>query len=170
MEFLLSLMMLIGNVDSQNMAIHKHEIYKYMQMVDTKTVNVYEISNLNAYMINEKLKGTFLENTGEMMYFIEQTKGINFRAIYGIAGLESGKGKRLAAMNNYCGIKNKDGSAYRNFDSREDCLLYLADLLNHKIYKNKELDEIGSIYCPPDPTWSRKVREIMWEIWIWNIK
>ena len=39
-----------------------------------------------------------------------------------------------------------------------------------EIYKNKELDEIGSIYCPPDPTWSRKVREIMWEIWKWMKK
>ena len=164
MEFILSLMLLFSDVDSQNMAIYKHEFYKYMQMVDNKTVDVYYISNLNAYMINEKLKGTFLEGTGEMMYFIEQTKGINFRAIYGIAGLESGKGKRLAAMNNYCGIKNKDSSAYRNFDSREDCLLYVADLLNHSIYKNKELDEIGPIYCPSDPTWSNQVREIMWEI------
>lgn len=164
MEFILSLILIFSNVDSQNMAIHKHEIYKYMQMVDTKTVNVYEISNLNAYMINEKLKGTFLEGTGDMMYFIEQTKGINFRAIYGIAGLESGRGKRLAAMNNFCGIKNKEDTAYRNFDSKEDCLLYLADLLNHSMYKNKSLDLIGKIYCPTDYSWAIKVKQIMMEI------
>ena len=164
MEFILSLMLIFGNVDSQNMAIYKNEIYKQLQMVDNKTVDVYYISNLNAYMINEKLKGTFLEGTGDMMYFIEQSKGINFRAIYGIAGLESGKGKRLAAMNNFCGIKNGLGNAYRNFDSREDCLLYLADLLNHEIYKGNSLDEIGPIYCPPDETWANQVREIMWEI------
>ena len=66
------------------------------RVFDNKMMNVYEISNLNAREINERLQGTFLEDTGDMMYYIEQEKGINFRVIYAIAGLESGKGKKLS--------------------------------------------------------------------------
>ncbi|EJU22592.1 mannosyl-glycoprotein endo-beta-N-acetylglucosaminidase domain protein [Peptoanaerobacter stomatis] len=69
-------------------------------------MNVYKISGLNAREINKRLQGTFLEDTGDMMYYIEQEKGINFRVIYAIAGLEIGKGKKLSGKNNYCGIKD----------------------------------------------------------------
>ena len=134
------------------------------RVFDNKTLNVYEISGLNAREINKRLQGTFLEDTGDMMYHIEQEKGINFRAIYAIAGLESGKGKRLSGKNNYCGIKNKDYSGYRDFDSREECLIFLANLLNSKFYRGRSLEAIAPDYCPTDPTWSKQVKEIMGEI------
>ena len=134
------------------------------RVFDNKTLNVYEISGLNAREINKRLVGTFLEDTGDMMYHIEQEKGINFRVIYAIAGLESGKGEILSGKNNYCGIKDTKTLQYKDFDSRQDCLIHLAGILDSKFYRGRSLDSIGRDYCPPDPTWSRQVREIMGEI------
>ena len=70
------------------------------RVFDNKTTNVYEISCLNAREINKRLVGTFLEGTGDVMFLIEQEKGINFRTVYAIAGLESGKGKILSGKYN----------------------------------------------------------------------
>lgn len=134
------------------------------RVFDNKTMNVYEISNLNAREINKRLAGTFLEDTGDMMFYIEQEKGINFRVIYAIAGLESGKGQILSGRNNYCGIKDTKTLKYRDFESRQECLIHLAGILDSKFYRGRTLDSIGRDYCPPDPTWSRQVREIMEEI------
>ena len=134
------------------------------RVFDNKTMNVYEISGLNAKEINKRLAGTFLEDTGDMMYHIEQEKGINFRAIYAIAGLESGKGQILSGKNNYCGIKDTKTLQYRDFESRQECLIHIAGILDSKFYRGRTLDSIGRDYCPPDPTWSRQVKEIMGEI------
>ena len=134
------------------------------RVFDNKTLNVYEISNLNAREINKRLQGTFLAGTGDMMFYIEQEKGINFRVIYAIAGLESGKGKALSGKNNYCGIKDTKTLQYRDFESRQECLIHLAGILDSKFYRGRTLDSIGCDYCPPDPTWSRQVMGIMGEI------
>lgn len=134
------------------------------RVFDNKTLNVYEISGLNAREIDKRLQGTFLEDTGKMMYKIETEKGINFRAVYAIAALESGKGKKLSGKNNYCGIKDTKTLQYRDFDSRRECLIHLAEILDSKFYRGRTLDSIGYDYCPTDPTWSRQVREIMGEI------
>ncbi|MGP1411881.1 MAG: glucosaminidase domain-containing protein [Peptoanaerobacter stomatis] len=131
---------------------------------DNKSINVYEISYLSDNEINKRLKGTFLEGCGNIMYMIEREKKINFRAVYAIAALESGKGEDCISKNNYCGIKNEENTGYREFDSRDECLIYLSNLLNAEIYRNKSLDDIGKIYCPPDPTWANQVKEIMGEI------
>ena len=98
------------------------------------------------------------------MFYIEQEKGINFRVIYAIAGLESGKGKALSGKNNYCGIKDTKTSKYRDFESRQDCLIHLAGILDSKFYRGRTLESIGYDYCPPDSTWARQVREIMGEV------
>ncbi|WP_242822824.1 glucosaminidase domain-containing protein [Peptoanaerobacter stomatis] len=131
---------------------------------DNKSINVYEISYLSGNEINKRLKDTFLEGCGDMMYMIEREKGINFRAVYAIAALESGKGKNTSEKNNYCGIKNEKYTGYREFDSRDECLIFLADILSSKFYKGRTLESIGIDYCPTDPTWAAQIREIMGEI------
>ena len=131
---------------------------------DNKSINVYEISYLSGNEINKKLKDTFLEGCGDMMYMIEREKGINFRAVYAIAALESGKGKECITENNYCGIKNKENIGYREFDSRDECLIFLADILSSKFYRGRTLESIGIDYCPTDDEWSSKVKELMGEI------
>ena len=163
MELILSVFLLWSSIDINIEALSNTIIYE-MKVVDNFSTDVYQISNLNDKEINKRLKGTFLSGTGKMMYQIEMEKGINFRAVYAIAALESGKGKELSGKNNYCGIKNKDYSSYRDFDSREECLFFLANLLNSKFYRGRTLDSIGADYCPTDDEWAKQVKEIMREI------
>nr|DAU32936.1 MAG TPA: Mannosyl-glycoprotein endo-beta-N-acetylglucosaminidase [Caudoviricetes sp.] len=163
MELILSIFLIFNSIDIDTKALIDTVIYE-LKVVDNFSTYVYKISNLNDKEINKRLKGTFLEGTGKMMYQIEMEKGINFRAVYAIAALESGKGTELAGKNNYCGIKNKSYSGYRDFDSRDECLIFLANLLNSKFYKGKSLESIGPDYCPTDNEWAYKVKKIMREI------
>ncbi len=163
MELILSIFLIFNSIDIDIGALSDTIIYE-LKVVDNFSIDVYKISNLNDKEINKRLKRTFLEGTGKMMYQIEMEKGINFRAVYAIAALESGKGTELAGKNNYCGIKNKSYSGYRDFDSREECLIFLADLLGSKFYRGRTLESIGTDYCPTDPTWAKQVKEIMGEI------
>jgi len=133
------------------------------QMIDNKTFDAYVISGLNADSINKKLQGTYLDGMGDVMYDIEQNYGINFRFIYAIGCHESLYGKKPANTHNYFGIVSKRG--YRGFVNKEQSLYYMANLLNHKTYKGKDITAIAKIYCPPDwKHWSNSVRYIMNEI------
>ena len=161
MELILSIFLLFNSIDINTLI--DTAIYE-MKITDNFSTDVYQISNLNDKEINKRLKGTFLEGTGKMMYQIEMEKGINFRAVYAIAALESGKGKQTSGRNNYCGIKNKDYSGYRDFSGRDECLMFLADLLNSKFYRGRSLEAIAPDYCPTDNKWAIKVKKIMKEV------
>ena len=163
MELILSMFLLWSSIDIDIGALSNTIVYE-IKVIDNFSTDVYQISNLNDKEINKRLKGTFLEGTGKMMYKIETEKGINFRAVYAIASLESGKGKQTSGKNNYCGIKNKDYSGYMDFDSRDECLIFLADLLNSKFYRGRTLESIGTDYCPTDNEWAIKVKKIMKEV------
>ena len=163
MELILSIFLIFNSIDIDTNALIDTMIYE-LRVVDNFSTDVYQISNLNDKEINKRLKGTFLEGTGKMMYQIEMEKGINFRAVYAIAALESGKGKQTSGINNYCGIKNKDYSGYRDFDGRDECLIFLADLLGSKFYRGRTLESIGADYCPTDNEWAKQVKEIMGEV------
>ena len=163
MELILSMFLLFNSIDIDVGELSNTIIYE-LKVVDNFSFDVYQISNLNDKEIDKKLKGTFLEGTGKMMYQIETEKGINFRAVYAIAALESGKGKQTSGRNNYCGIKNKDYRGYRDFSGRDECLIFLADLLNSKFYRGRTLESINIDYCPTDYEWAYKVKKIMREI------
>ena len=163
MELILSMLLLFNSIDFDTNTLIDTAIYE-MKITDNFSFDVYQISNLNDKEINKRLKGTFLEGTGKMMYQIEMEKGINFRAVYAIAALESGKGKELSGKNNYCGIKNKDYNGYRDFEGRDECLIFLADLLNSKFYRGRSLEAIAPDYCPTDKKWAYKVKKIMKEV------
>jgi len=161
MGLILSIFLIFNGIDTNALI----DTVKYeMRVTDNFSTDVYQISNLNDKEINKRLKGTFLEGTGKMMYQIEMEKGINFRAVYAIAALESGKGKQTSGRNNYCGIKNKDYSGYRDFESREECLIFLAGILNSKFYRGRSLEAIAPDYCPTDNEWAKQVKQIMGEI------
>ena len=163
MELILSMFLLWSSIDIDIGALSNTIIYE-IKVIDNFSTDVYQISNLNDKEVNKRLKGTFLEGTGKMMYKIETEKGINFRAVYAIAALESGKGKELSGKNNYCGIKNKDYNGYRDFEGRDECLIFLADLLNSKFYRGRSLEAIAPDYCPTDKKWAYKVKKIMKEV------
>ena len=130
------------------------------QLIDNKTFDAYVVSGLDAKTINQKLKNTYLDGMGDVMYDIEQNYGINFRFIYAIGCHESLYGTKPCNNHNYFGITSKKG--YRYFSSKEQSLYYMANLLNHKIYKGKDITAIAKIYCPPDwKHWSNSIRYIM---------
>lgn len=131
---------------------------------DNKTADFYQISGLSQNSIKDKLKGGFLEDSADILYKIEQEKGINFRAIYAIGALESGYGKYASGNYNYFGISDGKGG-YRDFDSKKQALIYLADLLSGKLYKGKSIDDISKIYCPPNSDkWAKDIKYLMMEI------
>ena len=163
MELILSIFLIFNSIDIDTNTLIDTVKYE-MKVVDNFSTDVYKISNLNDKEINKRLAGTFLEGTGKMMYKIEMEKGINFRAVYAIAALESGKGTELAGKNNYCGIKNKDYNGYRDFSGRDECLMFLANLLGSKFYRGRTLESIGTDYCPTDDEWAIKVKKIMKEV------
>ena len=163
MELILSIFLIFNSIDIDTNTLMDTVKYE-MKVVDNFSTDVYKISKLNDKEINKRLAGTFLEGTGKMMYKIEMEKGINFRAVYAIAALESGKGTELAGKNNYCGIKNKDYNGYRDFSGRDECLMFLANLLGSKFYRGRTLESIGTDYCPTDDEWAIKVKKIMKEV------
>lgn len=120
----------------------------------------YEISNMSENEIYRQVKDTYLSDMAYTLYMIEQNEKINYKAIYAIGALESGYGKCLSNSYNYFGITGKHG--YRAFDSKQEALYYLAQLLNHEIYKGKSIDDIARIYCPPNADkWAKDVKWLM---------
>lgn len=150
------------SVDNATITMTEYEPIE-KQLIDNKTFDAYVISGLDAKTINQRLKNTYLDGMGDVMYDIEQNYGINFRFIYAIGCFESGYGKKPCNNYNYFGITSKKG--YKYFSSKEQSLYYMANLLNHKIYKGKDITAIAKTYCPPDwKHWSNSVRYIMNEI------
>ena len=91
MGLILSIFLIFNGIDTNALI----DTVKYeMRVTDNFSTDVYQISNLNDKEINKRLKGTFLEGTGKMMYQIEMEKGINFRAVYAISAHESRKVKK----------------------------------------------------------------------------
>lgn len=148
----------------EKVVMEKSETLKERKENDSKSREPYIISGLNAEGINDKLHGTYLSGMGEVLYFIEQELSVNFRFIYAIGALESGYGKHLAGGFNYFGLSNGKGG-YSDFASKGQVLRYLGKLLASDLYKNKSLEGIALIYCPPNHVrWAKDVRFIISEI------
>lgn len=61
--------------------------------------------------------------------------------------------------NNPFGITSK--GKLKRFDSVDASIDYFGSLLSSDKYKDKNIDEIGKIYCPSDDKWARDVKKIM---------
>ncbi|MGP1597809.1 glucosaminidase domain-containing protein [Peptoanaerobacter stomatis] len=153
MGIILSLMIILSSVDCS-------DIKKF----DYKTAKPYQISFASEDIINEKLKGTYLEGCGNILRRIELEYGVNWRFIYAIGKLESGGGKYLSGAYNYFGIKNLYDNKYRDFYSKEQCVNVVGMILGSDFYKGRSIGDINNDYCPADSTWASQVREIMLEV------
>ena len=117
-------------------------------------------SGLTADAFEQALAGTGLAGLGEALIRAEAATGINSLVLAGIIAHESGWGSSALARdkNNLAGLGAYDdcpGMAIR-FDSREECIFYLARL----IADGGSLEEIGTWYAS-DPTWAEKVAGCM---------
>lgn len=142
------------------------QVTKEITAADNRTIEPFAISGLPADCINDKLIGGYLENMGQTLYEVEQTYKVNFRFIYAIGALESGYGKYLPAKHNYFGLtKGGQNIGYQSFESKEEVIKYMGRLLSSNTYKDKSIEDIAMIYCPPNHiSWAKDIKWIMEEI------
>jgi membrane-bound lytic murein transglycosylase B len=119
-------------------------------------------SGFTAERLDRALADTALAGLGQALCRAEKETGINGVILAAICAHESGWGEsRLAReKNNLAGMGAYDGREYScgmTFGSREDCVMYLAELLRDK---PGTLDEIGAWYAS-DPGWAEKVAGCM---------
>ena len=117
-------------------------------------------SGYTAARFERAFSGTALAGIGDALVQAETETGINALVLAAICAHESGWGtSRLAReRNNLAGLGAYDdcpGMAIR-FDSREECIFYLARL----IADSGSLEEIGAWYAS-DPRWAEKVAGCM---------
>lgn len=107
----------------------------------------YSVEQLTSVISDDSRKAlvpyvdTFLE--------AEETYGINAFYLICKFGLESGWGQYESGENNIGGWTNADGT-YKDFDSVEDCIMYISESLSTS-YKNTvgtRLEDVCERYCP----------------------
>lgn len=98
-------------------------------------------------------------NTGESFEYVENTYGINGIYLLAIFTNESGFGEYMIRNNNAAGIKI--GGEYVNFNSINECILYLGKLLfkYSNEYNLSTFEEIGSRYCEDNDEWVSSNKE-----------
>lgn len=81
----------------------------------------------------------------------EKVYGVNALYLLSKLGYESGWGRYMAADNNVGGWTDGKGG-FRDFDSVESCIMYIASKIatDYKIKVGYKLDDICSRYCPEE--------------------
>lgn len=131
---------------------------------DNHSVAPFIISGASVAEIAQAIDRTYLDGIAETLYICENEYGVNFRFIYAIGAMESGRGKYLSNSYNYFGLTNGRGK-YTAFNSKEHSVLYLAGLLSSDLYRDKTINDIAKIYCPPNASkWAKDVSYLMDEI------
>ena len=133
---------------------------KQFESIVCDNTDITKISNMTQEQIGIVLKGTWLEGEEETLYTVEHEAGINAFFIYAVATLESGHGESTKSItkNNYYGI-----TVSRSFESYSHNTEYFGGMMN-RVYVEKghiDVDNIGKIYCPPNPDWGTIVSQIM---------
>ncbi|MEG1656068.1 MAG: glucosaminidase domain-containing protein [Christensenellaceae bacterium] len=138
--------------------------YTYEYMSDLTT-----ITNYSGAQLEEVLRGTGLAGLGEYFAQKEKTHGINALFLIGITKLESASGTSSLARskNNLGGLKN-GSSGYLSFDSKQDCVEYMANILkdnylseNGKHYKGTTSQAVSIRYCEQSTSWYQQVENLM---------
>jgi hypothetical protein len=108
------------------------------------------------------LEGTKLEGLGRTLEAGEKLYQVNGLFVAAVAAHESGWGESHLAreQNNLGGIKGAEG--YRDFDTREICVLYMFSLFDRRyISRGREsVSDIGALYCGTDG-WAESVEDIL---------
>ena len=107
--------------------------YSYEQLL-------YSVSDEYRYEMVKHID-TFLE--------AEEKYSVNAFYIMCKIGLESGWGRYPSGENNLGGWTNSDGT-YMNFESEEDCIMYIAEKLSteYKDTSGSRLEDVCQRYCP----------------------
>ncbi|MCL1859768.1 MAG: glucosaminidase domain-containing protein [Oscillospiraceae bacterium] len=144
---------------------------KNIKTEDMRKKSKLDENKLSEYMKKfPKLSG--IENT---LMKIQDEYNVNALLILAIIRLESGNGKSQIAQskNNLGGIiaSHKSVRVYKSFDTRSDCVIYMAELLSGnylteggKYFKGYTLTDIAKSYSMSPDEWSELVKELIYEI------
>lgn len=156
------LILLIYIIPSKNIEIIKEEIIQITETIkitnrgmkqkrNIKNLNIDVnsdlriLSNLTADEYNKMLENTELNNLGNALEKAEKEYGVNGLYLMGLACLESGYGNSKFAKekNNLVGWNavNSNPNKASYFDSKEECILYVAKRL-----KTNYLNENGCYF------------------------
>lgn len=96
-----------------------------------------------------------MSDISESLVYVEEEYGISGTAILAIITWESDFGDNCANYNNLGGIKIN--GYYASFNSVNECILYIGELMNMYVYSYdlSTWEEIGSKYC--DYTWAQHI-------------
>lgn len=116
-----------------------------------------QFDQLVEYIIEHRdIKDPSLRGIGHTLVEVEELYGISGVAILSIITWESGFGDVCIKDNNLGGIKI--GNEYVSFNSADECILYMGELLNTYVSNGlTSWEDIGGKYC--DYTWSVKIPE-----------
>ena len=116
-------------------------------------------SGLTADDLNALTAGTGLEGLGEEFRAIEEENGVNAVFALSVAQLESAYGQSYMARAD----NNIFGMGQMSFSSKSECVRYFGDLIENHYFGQglQDVESINYVYCPPNPAWSVKVRQLM---------
>ena len=126
---------------------------------DATTMPVTTPSGFSAARFERAFAGTPLAGIGEALILAEAETGINAVILAAICAHESGWGRSKLARerNNLAGLGAYGPGLGMTFDTRADCIDYLARLLAGR---PGTLTEVGAWYAE-DPRWAEKVAGCM---------
>lgn len=131
-----------------------------------------DLTRLTAYsaeQIEQLLAGTELAGLGETFAAMESKYGVNALFLVSITKQESGSGSSSLArrQNNLGGLKNGRGG-YMAFDTKADCVDYMARLLGSKylteganLYSGKTVKDVARRYCEQSSSWTSAIESLM---------
>ena len=141
-----------------------------------KTEDMRKKSKLDEKKLSEYMKKfPNLSGIEETLIEVQDEYKVNALLILAIVRLESGNGKSSIAKsrNNLGGIIGWEKSVrvYKSFDSRSDCVIYMAKLLSEsylteggKYHSGYTLPDIAKRYSAAPDKWCELVKELIYEI------
>ena len=141
-----------------------------------KTEDMRRKSKLDKKKLAEYMKKyPGLSGIEDTLLEIQDEYQVNAILILAIVRLESGNGKSNIAQtrNNLGGIivKEKSVRVYKSFDTRSDCVIYMAKLISEdylteggKYYSGHTLSDIAGRYSASPDKWSNLVKDMICEI------
>lgn len=146
----------------------------YTYIKEVESFNLRTASNLDETEVHEHLKrfeGLNSKSLASSITNAEDEFSINAVFLMAIIRLESGNGTSWLAYNNnnLGGVSN--GKSYRKFETKEQCVLYMAQLLSEEYLDENGLwygggsttKDINKYYCEL-PNWHKKINSLMIEI------
>ena len=133
--------------------------------------NLRVASNATESQLNQILRGSPLENYGWIFLTAERDNAVNALILIGIIRKESNLGRSNAGPNNIAGIRG--GGGWASFSSMEECINFLARLLNERyltvggaFYNGLHLEGVNIRYAvtpggSPNWEWSSGIRTIV---------